>query len=239
MEAFAANRIKKLLSTFYRLLLSLAVTIIFFSCKKSEKWIEVDPAFSQYIDAYTTGIVSKTTNVRIQLAGTANTMHTVGEEVKENLFSFSPSVNGKATWVDASTIEFKPTEFLKPDQLYEVSFSLGKVTKTIPKFRELKFNLKTVKPAFSVSDYGLRSTGTKNKMMLTGNLETADIEQGKSVEELLVATQNNKSLAIKWQHNDAAKMHTYSIDNIERLGNSSKVTIAWNGKSMNMDQTGK
>ena len=239
MEAFAANRIKKLLSTFYRLLLCLAVTIVFFSCKKSKKWIEVDPAFSQYIDAYTTGIVSKTTNVRIQLAGTANTMHTVGEEVKENLFSFSPSVNGKATWVDASTIEFKPTEFLKPDQLYEVSFSLGKVTKTIPKFRELKFNLKTVKPAFSVSNYGLRSTGTKNKMMLTGNLETADIELGKSVEQLLVATKNNKSLAIKWQHNDAAKMHTYSIDDIEKLGNSSNVNIAWNGKPMNMDVTGE
>ena len=239
MQAFAANRVKKFFLTFYRLLLCLAVTALFFSCKKSGTWIEVDPAFSQYIDAYTTGIVSKTTAVRIQLAGTANTVHTVGEEVKENLFSFSPSVNGKALWVDASTIEFKPTKFLKPDQLYEVSFSLGKVTKTIPKFRELKFNLKTVKPAFSVSDYGLRSTGTKNKMMLTGNLETADIEQGKSVEQLLVATQNNKSLPIKWQHNDAAKMHTYSIDGIKRLGNSSNLTIAWNGKPINMDLTGE
>ena len=146
MEADAANRPEKFSATFYRLLLCFAVTAIFFSCKKSDKWIEVDPAFSQYIDAYTTGIVSKTTAVRIQLAGTANTVHSVGEEVKENLFSFSPSVNGKAIWVDASTIEFKPTEWLKPNQLYEVNFSLGKVTKTLPKYMELKFNLKTVKP---------------------------------------------------------------------------------------------
>ena len=158
MEAYAAKTSKKFFPTFYSLLLCLAFTTVFFSCKKSDKWIEVDPAFSQYIDAYTTGIVSKTTAVRIQLAGSANTMHTVGEEVKENLFSFSPSVSGKAIWVDASTIEFKPTKFFKPDQLYEVSFSLGKVTKTLPKFRELKFNLKTVKPTFSVNDDGLRST---------------------------------------------------------------------------------
>ncbi len=239
MEAYAAKTSKKFFPTFYSLLLCLAVTTVFFSCKKSDKWIEVDPAFSQYIDAYTTGIVSKTTAVRIQLAGSANTMHTVGEEVRENLFSFSPSVSGKAIWVDASTIEFKPTKFFKPDQLYEVSFSLGKVTKTLPKFRELKFNLKTVKPTFSVNDYGLRSTGTKNKMMLTGNLETADIEEGKSVEQLLVATQNNKSLAIKWQHNDAAKIHTYSIDGIERTGNSSNVSIAWNGKPLNMEVSGE
>ncbi len=239
MEAFAAKTPKKFFPTFYSLLLCFAVATVFFSCKKSDKWIEVDPAFSQYIDAYTTGIVSKTSAVRIQLAGTANTMHTVGEEVKENLFSFSPSVNGKATWVDASTIEFKPTEYLKPDQLYKVSFSLGKVTKTLPKFRELKFNLKTVKPTFSVNDGGLRSTGIKNKMMLSGNLETADVEESKSVEQLLVATQNNKSLAIKWQHNDASKMHTYSVDGIERLGNSSNVTIAWNGKPMNMEVSGE
>jgi len=239
MEADAANRPEKFSTTFYRLLLCFAVTAVFFSCKKSDKWIEVDPAFSQYIDAYTTGIVSKTTAVRIQLAGTANTTHTVGQEVKENLFSFSPSVNGKAIWVDVSTIEFKPTEWLKPDQLYEVNFSLGKVTKTLPKFRELKFNLKTVKPSFTVNDYGLRSTGTKNKMMLTGNLETADLEQGKLVEQLLVAAQNSKSLAIKWQHNDAAKMHTYSIEGIDRLGSSSNVTITWNGKPLNMGVSGE
>ena len=96
MEADAAKRPEKFSATFLRATLSrtlfgmlfLATAIIFFSCTKN-KWIEVDPAFSRYIDAYTTGIVSKTSAVRIQLANTASTTHTVGEEVKESLFDFS------------------------------------------------------------------------------------------------------------------------------------------------------
>ena len=70
-------------------------SILFVACKKSDKWIEVDPAFSQYIDAYTTGIISKTSSVRIRLAGTTGSVHTVGQPVTENLFHFSPSVKGK------------------------------------------------------------------------------------------------------------------------------------------------
>ena len=50
----------------------------------------------------------------LQLASTANTIHAVGDEVKEILFEFSPAVKGKAVWVDATTVEFRPDEWLKP-----------------------------------------------------------------------------------------------------------------------------
>jgi hypothetical protein len=61
MEAFAANRTEKFSATFYKLMLCFSVLFVLgTSCKKSDKWIEVDPAFSQYIDAYATGIISKT-----------------------------------------------------------------------------------------------------------------------------------------------------------------------------------
>ncbi|MBL0357357.1 MAG: hypothetical protein IPP72_10950 [Chitinophagaceae bacterium] len=58
MEADAAKCPEKFSATFFRLLLLTTATIILFSCKRNQ-WIEVDPAFSRYIDAYTTGTVSK------------------------------------------------------------------------------------------------------------------------------------------------------------------------------------
>jgi alpha-2-macroglobulin len=239
MEAGAAQQPAKFSATFFRCMLLLTVVSLFFSCKNAEKWIEVDPAFSRYIDAYTTGVVSKTSAIRIQLAGNSNTGHTVGEAVAENLFSFSPAVKGKAVWVDASTIEFKPTSQLQEDQLYEVSFKLGKVTTVAEKkLKEFKFNVKTIKPSFVVRDAGLRSA-VKNKMFLTGELETADVEDGKSTEALLTATQAGKTLPIKWQHNDAAKLHTYTVEGIERTGNASNLRLAWNGKPMKMEATGE
>ena len=149
MDSDRVYRIEKFIATFSRTMLCLASIICLFnSCKKKDKWIEVDPAFSQYIDAYTTGVVSKTSAIRIQLAGAANTTHTVGEAVKETLFDFSPSVKGKASWVDATTIEFKPETWLKTDQLYEVSFKLGKVTQVPGKFADFRFSMKNIKAIF-------------------------------------------------------------------------------------------
>ncbi len=66
-----------------------------------------------------------------------------------------------------------PAENLKPDQLYEVRFNLAKVTSVSEsKFKEFKFNIKTVKPSFVVKDYGLRSAAAKEQDVFkwrTGN----------------------------------------------------------------------
>ena len=239
MASDLSNCNQKFAVTFLRSIVFISVTLAFFSCSKKDKWIDVDPAFSKYIDAYTTGTISKTSAVRIKLAADANTTHAVGEAVKESLFSISPSVKGKAYWLDARTIEFKPDSWLKPDQLYEVNFKLGKVTKTESKFSDFKFSMKTVKPSFKVTDEGLRATGVKNKMTLSGTLETADVENGKDVEKLLSASYNKSVLKINWQHNDAAKSHRYTIENIDRLKSAGNVDLKWDGKPMSMSVTGE
>ncbi len=238
MEHDREPRNKKFNATLLQALLCLIVSISLFSCSKKDKWIDVDPAFSKYIDAYTTGTISKTSAIRIKLAADAHTTHAVGEAVKESLFSIFPSVKGKVFWIDARTIEFKPDSWLKPDQMYQVNFDLGKVTKTPGKFSEFKFSMKTVKPSFKVGSDGLRSSGVKNKMSLSGELETADIEDGKQVEKLLTASQNNNALKISWQHNDAVKTHRYTIENIDRAKSVSNVELSWDGKPMSMDVKG-
>src|SRR4051812_29868648 len=100
-------------SATFRAMLCLAVILpVFLSCNKKEKWIDVDPAFSKYIYAYTTGIISKPTTVRTQLATDATPPHAVGEVEKDDFFYFSPAVKGKAFWLDARTVEFKPESWL-------------------------------------------------------------------------------------------------------------------------------
>ncbi len=238
MDPDAVNRSEKFSTTFLRTLLCCTVIITLFSCSKKDKWIEVDPAFSQYIDAYTTGIISKATAIRIQLAGAANTTHTLGEEVKEILFDISPSIKGKAIWTDATTIEFKPDEYLKPNQLYQVAFRLGKVTKVPEKYTDFRFSMQTVKPSFKITDDGLRSAVTKNKMSLSGDMETADIEKGTDIEKLLTASQNNKPLKINWQHDDAAKSHNFTVEAIDRASNASSANLTWDGKPIGIEING-
>ena len=239
MNPDCVQPVKKFAATFFSILLCFILIVSLLSCNKKERWIEVDPAFSQYIDAYTTGIVSKTGTISIQLAADANTTHTVGEEVKENLFNFSPSLKGKTYWLNARTIEFKPENWLETDRVYAVNFNLGKVTKVPNKFSNLRFNMKTVKPSFKVTENGLRSAGTKNKMSLGGEIETADVEKGDDIEKILTATQSSKSLKVNWQHNDAAKTHLFTIDNINRGSAGSSVQLSWDGTPMGMKVKGE
>lgn len=235
MDPDRSNCHKKTQVFFLWTLLLATAVISMPSCSKKDKWLTVDPAYSQYIDAYTTGTVSKTSGIRIQLAQDAATTHTVGEAVNETLFEFSPAVKGKATWVDARTIEFKPDAWLKSDQLYQVSFKLGKVTKVPEKYKEFRYSLHTVKPSFKVTDFGLRSSNDKTKMTLSGVIETADVEQGAAVEKILAASQNGATLTIQWQHNDGAKTHNFTISNITRGSNASKLIINSNGAPAGMD----
>ena len=88
-------------------LLVMACIALTFSCNTSNKAIVADPVFSRYIEAYTSGTVSKKNTIRVQLAEGASVTHAVNETVKETLFELKPAVAGKAYWTDTRTLEFK------------------------------------------------------------------------------------------------------------------------------------
>ena len=208
-----------------------AFFFIFSACKHKAKVAEVDAEFAKYIGAYTSGVISKKNTIRIQLAGDASTTHSINETIKEDLFSLSPNVEGKAFWVDARTIEFKPEKDLKPDELYDVEFKLGKVIDVPNNFKTFKFNVQTVKPSFQVEENGLRSLDKEN-MTLSGQIITADVEESKLIEKVLQASQKSQKLNIKWQHNEANKTHSFFVDGIKRENAASSLLLDWNGSPL-------
>ncbi len=205
------------------------------ACTTKHQLIDVDPAFSQYIEAYSSGVVSKKSVVRIRLAEDASVTHSLNETVKEDLFDFSPSVAGKAYWTDARTIEFKPEKDLAPNQLYTVSFDLNKVMKVPSRFKEFAFNVQTVKPSFEVEENGLRCDNS-DKMTLSGQLLTADVEDSKKVEALLHAKLNGSDKKITWQHNELNKTHRFTISDIAKSNSEGTLTLQWDGSAINSEQ---
>ena len=221
------------------LLLTILPGILIPSCsKKAVSWKSVDPAYAKYVEAYSTGMISKTAAIRVQLAANASTTHSIGQEIKENLFTISPAVKGKTIWVDARTIEFKPEKNLEADRLYEVKFKLGKVTEVPEKFHELIFNFQTTKPAFIVTNNGLRSSGAKDKMFIDGTLTTADAEEIAGVEKLLTAKHNNQTHKITWQHSNNNKTHQFTIAGITRGTSEQSLYLTWNGSPLNIKNNG-
>ncbi|MCK7557831.1 hypothetical protein MKQ70_23615 [Chitinophaga sedimenti] len=168
------------------LVLCMAALLFLFACRSARKVI--DPAFAKYVEAYTTGIISKQSPIRIQLAGPSSEPHAANEEVSSDLFDFSPAIKGKAYWVDASTIEFRPNENMAPGKAYKATFKLGKVIKDVPKdLSSFDFDFEVIKPAFSVEDQGLKAWGNTSldRMSLSGVLYTADVEDPQNIEKIL------------------------------------------------------
>jgi uncharacterized protein YfaS (alpha-2-macroglobulin family) len=200
----------------------------------------IDPGFSKYIESYTTGIISKESPIRIRLAGDVQTTHEQNEALSDKVFDFSPSIKGKAYWVDARTIEFRPEGKLDPDKTYTADFKLSSIVKVPGHFEDFKFGFQTIKPDFTVSFTGLQTaTNTSiDKMKLGGIIQTADNEDQESIEKII-----NVNFAgpvhISWQHNPVTKTHLFTINQLTReKDKANPLTVSWDGNSLNVDKKG-
>lgn len=99
--------------------------LLLMSCKNKQEEIVPSAEYAAYISAYTGGVISSSSTIRIELAA-GLPMVELNVPLKKNPFRFSPSLKGKAWWIDNRTIEFVPDEgALKPGRLYEATFRLS------------------------------------------------------------------------------------------------------------------
>ncbi|RCH55838.1 hypothetical protein DJ568_03525 [Mucilaginibacter hurinus] len=200
----------------------------------------VDPAFSKYIEAYTTGVVSRQSTIRIKLAPDIQLTHQENEELESEIFNFSPSVKGKAYWIDARTIEFKPDEPLAPGKAYEAEFNLKDVIDVEGKFKQFNFSFQTVKPDFTIEFTGLRTATavSRDKMKLGGVIQTADAEDPAKIEKILSAVYPSP-VKISWQHNTVSHTHSFTVNELTRVnGKELPLTVSWDGSSIDADKEG-
>lgn len=96
------------------LFLLIMMTVGLYSCTRTQKDIIPSADYAPYVNAYTGGVISQNSTIRIELTHD-QPMVDMNNELKSNPFSFSPSLKGKAYWVSNNTIEFVPEEgALKP-----------------------------------------------------------------------------------------------------------------------------
>ena len=216
------------------------IAIIVFIFIKTHHKTKIDPGFSKYIESYTTGIVSKGSTIRIKLAGDVPTAHEQNGSLGDDVFDFTPSIKGKAWWVDERTVEFRPAQKLDPDKSYAVEFKLAKVIKVPDQFADFKFGFQTVKPDFTVSFNGLQTaTNTSvDEMKLTGIVQTADDESFANVEKL-INTSYTFPVQVTWQHNALMKSHQFTITRIKREKDKvNPLAVSWDGASLGVDKKG-
>lgn len=231
---------KRLLILIAGLTIAALIGLSVFSKTHSSPGEKENPAFSAYISAYTSGMISNESTIRILLTNEMESPVEIGKPVDKKLFDFSPNIKGTAVWLDSRTIEFRPEERLPSNTSYKAEFFLSEIMEVPGEFETFDFDFQTMPQSYEVFVDGMTTTDKKTLRVqrLDGTLSTADVADPQQVEKIVTLTQNGKSLAITWIHEPNGTTHRFAVEGIQRTEKPGKVELAWNGSSIGVDLKG-
>ncbi len=217
--------------------LILLFSISLIQCNRDKTHKQTDPAFTSYISAFTSGVVSNQSSIKIQLAE-AYPKAQPQQMIEEDLFDFSPKIKGQAFWLDEQTIEFKPSSKLAAGQLYEAEFYLSKLISVPTKLKTFDFQFQVMKQSMEVEFEGMEAHNNKDLkwQMINGYARTYDYAEGEALEKSISVFQNKNELSIRWEHQDGGKMHRFVIDSVRRTESLGQINLKWNGKNLGFDE---
>ena len=219
------------------LLLLIMMTVGLYSCTRTQKDIIPSADYAPYVNAYTGGVISQNSTIRIELTH-EQPMVDLNNELKENPFSFSPSLKGKAYWVSNNTIEFVPEEgTLKPGSLYECTFQLGKFVEVDKKLKEFNFSFRVQERNFTLSIEPLPITDAQpDEINIKGEIRFSDVVKKEEVEKMLTASDGKKSYPVEVTATDNLTRYQFNIRQIPREADDYPLTITANGNPAGIDR---
>ena len=144
-------------------IISIVIVLLFFGCSQEvQKRVKINPEFAQYISAYTSGIVSRESSIKIMLSDeVAKAIVSEGQTIGD-IIRFNPAIEGKAVFVSDRMIEFTPKNLLKSGTEYTAYFDLGKMTKMPQGLEEFNFQFKTIEQDLNIYIDGLSTYVSDN-----------------------------------------------------------------------------
>lgn len=202
-----------------------------YNSAKPTSLMRVNPAFREYVQAFTSGIISTHSTIKVRLTDDyADTME-LNLPLERQYFTIQPKLKGVTRWIDGRTLEFVPDEPMPQNQVFTVDFYLFELAKVPDSLKTLRFQFQTIQQnievevlnhkAYSMVDMGIE--------FLSGRLFTADVTSDSLVEKVLSAVQEGEDLPITWFHESKKRVHTFRVDSIKRGRNAASVTLKWEG----------
>ena len=218
--------------TFQRVIRTIFIISITFSsiqCKKSRRSSAINPAFTEKISAFTSGIISSESTIQVVLADEFPGQITRNTPISETIFKFKPEIPGHTVWLDNRTIEFRPDKHLTSGESYSAKFYLSKLMKVPKDISVLEFDFSVVQQAFSVEFEGYQTTRENDLVWnkLKGTVNTADFIDGEVLASFFTAKQGKEKLKITWDNSVDRRTFQFSVDSVKRTEEPGKVEFSW------------
>jgi hypothetical protein len=223
-----------------------------FSCSRKQPGPEPAGPDPQIISAFTAGIISRTSTVKVVFTDHMIGTDRIEGEVEPSPLSFSPKVRGTAQWTDQRTLEFFPDQELKPGAEYTATLDLEQVLADRPggdtdasggtgrnKPGDFTFTFTVMQQSFRITLDGLHTPDISNleRQVLNGTVYTADAASQENVQEMLTARQGGRYLDVAWEHADI-RTHHFTVRDIVRSETPQLITLEWNGRSIGVKEEG-
>jgi uncharacterized protein YfaS (alpha-2-macroglobulin family) len=219
----------------------LCICLVFTGCKrKRDTVLNADPKFRELISAYTSGIISSQSTIRIRLANDYSDKIVPNTPIDKNLFDFRPGLKGTSYWLDSRTIEFRPSEKLKSGTIYICKFYLSQLLEVKADLNTFEFGFQTIMQSFSVRIQGFKPYENTNLIWnkITGSIITSDVIENEEIQKVLSSQQGTLPCKINMISDPDKKVFNFSIDSIQRTDKESIVNIEWDGKVIQLNEHG-
>ena len=207
--------------------------------RSSDEIVQADPRFAAHISAFTSGNISIASTIKIRLTEASPAFAGENKPVVEELFNFSPSIDGMAYWIDAQTVEFRPAKLLESGTTYEAKFYLNRVKQVESDFKTFTFGFRTLEQSFEIQEEGLIIENPRQPDTYTyqGKLISADYLPTEKLNEILKATYEGQDKTIDWVSEQENRQHTFKITGIKRGDVKKKLNIKWDGSPIKVDNS--
>jgi uncharacterized protein YfaS (alpha-2-macroglobulin family) len=211
--------------------------LFFIACKEQKETTKsyINPEFSTYVSAFTSGDVSKGKSIKVVLTKPIDTLKfKLGEALPEDLFDLSPSINGVAKYSGPYTIEFTPEEWFKSGVKYDVAFDLKSILEVPEGFEEFRFDFKTFIMDCNVFLKGFDKNSTYEKVNIAGEVVFTDVIDTSALKKL-IKIEGVEKPQIHWKKLNEVS-YEFTLENCKRGDDEYKIDFKFKGKVLGIDK---
>ncbi len=211
----------------------LCVSFVLFSCGGNRDDGSVNPSgdFATWVSAYTGGMVSSTSTIRVEFASTPDISVPAAD-----LFSFSPSLKGEARWYGSQAIEFIPEDgALKQNREYRAKISLDRIfTIENSALRTFEFSFKVAPKKAEIVIDNVRADQTT--ATVNGRLTLSEDVDEQKVRNYLYLEGDAAGAEITLARVSGG-VYEFSCGPVERKSSDGKLTVVFDGHEDKFEKT--
>ncbi len=211
------------------------VSLMAFSACKSNKHTAISKKnaqmLSEYVSAYTNGVVSRAKPVTVKFANPQEVE--VGSIANAEILTISPSVKGELVWDNTSTLVFHPEGLLPADKKFRGEIHLSKLFPNVNKeLSVVPFEFAT-KPLHAKLNVSPPAMDPKTEQFnVVGVVSISDVVPDEEVEKLL-SVKGKTKYDVEWSHGNS---HSFVVKGLAQASKAYDVQVYWNGQKQNMEK---